>query len=143
MLIRPYQESDEPGVIDLWRALWPDSAPHNDPATSIRKKRAVESDLFYVAIVDAVVAGTAMGGYDGHRAWVYAVGVAPQQRRQGIGAALVRRLEADLVARGCLKINLQVRATNTAVIPFYEALGYRVEPILSMGKRTYQESIDE
>jgi ribosomal protein S18 acetylase RimI-like enzyme len=143
MLIRPYQDSDEQGVIDLWRALWPDSAPHNDPATSIRKKRAVEPDLFYVAIVEAVVAGTAMGGYDGHRGWVYAVGVAPQQRRQGIGAALVRRLEADLIERGCVKINLQVRATNTAVIPFYEALGYRVEPIVSMGKRTCKEPIDD
>jgi ribosomal protein S18 acetylase RimI-like enzyme len=140
MLIRPYEDADEPGVIALWRALWPDSAPHNDPATSIRKKRAVEHEMFHVAVANGVVVGTVMGGYDGHRGWVYAVGVAPPQRGQGLGAALVRRLEADLLERGCLKINLQVRATNASVISFYEKLGYRVEEIVSMGKRTYDES---
>jgi ribosomal protein S18 acetylase RimI-like enzyme len=88
-------------------------------------------------VVDDAVAGTVMGGYDGHRGWVYAVAVSPRHRRGGIGAALVRRLEADLTERGCLKINLQVRCTNEAVIPFYEKLGYRVEEIVSMGKRMY------
>ena len=136
MLIRPYEDADETGVIALWRSIWPDCAPHNDPATSIRKKREIEHELFHVAIAHGVVVGTVMGGYDGHRGWVYSVAVAPEQRGKGIGAALVRRLEADLLKRGCLKINLQVRATNTAVIPFYEKLGYRVEEIVSMGKRT-------
>ena len=137
MLIRAYQDTDESAVIALWNEVLPDSAPHNDPATAIRKKLAVERDLFFVAVVDKVVAGTVMGGYDGHRGWVYSVAVTPRHRRRGIGGALIRHLEAALVARGCLKINLQVRRSNTGVIPFYESLGYSVEEIVSMGKRMY------
>jgi ribosomal protein S18 acetylase RimI-like enzyme len=137
MQVRPYEDSDEPAVIALWNEVLPDSAPHNDPATSIRNKRKFEHDLFFVAVVDVSVVGTVMGGYDGHRGWVYSVAVKPQHRHQGIGMALIRSLEAALVARGCLKVNLQVRASNTGVIAFYDQLGYAVEERVSMGKRLY------
>jgi ribosomal protein S18 acetylase RimI-like enzyme len=135
--IRPYEDTDESAVIALWGEDLSDAAPHNDPATVIRKKLAVESDLFLVAVADGVVVGTVMGGYDGHRGWVYAVQVARSARRTGIGSALMRRLEALLADRGCLKVNLQVRATNAAVVAFYEQLGYAVEERVSMGKRLY------
>jgi ribosomal protein S18 acetylase RimI-like enzyme len=137
MHIRPYADADEQAVIALWREVLPDAAPHNDPATAIRTKLAAERDLFFVATVDGAVVGTVMGGYDGHRGWVYSVAVKPQHRRRGIGAALLRRLEEALVRRGCLKVNLQVRASNAGVIVFYERLGYAVEERVSMGKRLY------
>jgi ribosomal protein S18 acetylase RimI-like enzyme len=137
MHIRPYEDSDEQAVIALWSEVLPDAAPHNDPSTAIRKKREFERDLFFVATVDGAVVGTVMGGYDGHRGWIYSVAVRPLHRRQGIGGALLRRLEAALVERGCLKVNLQVRATNAEVIAFYEKLGYQVEERVSMGKRLY------
>lgn len=138
--IRPYDDADMQAVIALWNAVLPDSAPHNDPSTSIRQKTAVERDLFLVADLAGSVVGTVMGGYDGHRGWIYSVAVDAGHRRCGIGAALLRRLEADLKSRGCLKVNLQVRATNTQVIGFYERLGFMVEPIVSMGKRLYSQS---
>lgn len=135
--IRPYEDTDEQAVIALWNAVLPDSAPHNDPATSIRQKVAVQRDLFFVCVVEGAVVGTVMGGYDGHRGWVYSVAVLPEHRRRGIGAALLRRLEGALTERGCLKVNLQVRASNAGVIAFYEKLGYGVEERVSMGKRLY------
>lgn len=137
MQIRPYAGADEQAVIALWSEDGSDGAPHNDPATVIRNKLAVEQDLFLVAIVDDAVVGTVMGGYDGHRGWVYAVQVARSCRRKGIGSALVRRLEALLAERDCLKVNLQVRSTNAGVVAFYEQLGYAVEERVSMGKRLY------
>src|ERR1700677_3381539 len=103
MPIRPYRATDEEAVIALWREVLPDSAPHNDPATSIRNKMAVDPDLFLVAEVDGKVVGTVMGGYDGHRGWIYSVAVNVQVRRQGIGTALMRHLEQALRERGCLK----------------------------------------
>jgi len=137
MQIRLYAESDEQAVTVLWNEVLPPSAPHNDPATSIRKKLAVDRDLFLVAVIDGSVVGTVMGGYDGHRGWIYSVAVKPQCRRRGVGRALLRRLEEVLVERGCLKVNLQVRTTNREVIGFYEKLGFKIEDLVSMGKRLY------
>ena len=75
-----------------------------------------------------------MGGYDGHRGWMYSLAVCPEFRRRGIGQQLVHYLERALAAMGCLKINLQVLAGNAAVAGFYEKLGYKIEPRISMGK---------
>jgi hypothetical protein len=135
--VRPYEASDEAAVIALWNEALHDAAPHNDPATAIRNKLAVERDLFFVAVLESAVVGTVMGGYDGHRGWVYSLAVQPQLRRHGVGSALVRHLEQALAGRGCMKINLQVRTSNAGVVAFYEKLGYAVEPIISMGKRLY------
>jgi ribosomal protein S18 acetylase RimI-like enzyme len=137
MQVRPYEDADEPAVIALWREVFPYDAPHNDPATSIRNKRAARDDLFFVAVAGGAVVGTVMGGYDGHRGWVYSLAVRPAHRRAGVGTALVRRLEQALAARGCLKVNLQVLGSNAGVVAFYEKLGYAVEPRVSMGKRLY------
>jgi ribosomal protein S18 acetylase RimI-like enzyme len=137
MEIRAYEDADEPTVIALWSEDGSDAAPHNDPATVIRNKLAVERDLFLVAVIDGAVAGTVMGGFDGHRGWVYAVMVGQSHRRKGVGSALLRRLEALLAERGCMKVNLQVCATNAGVVAFYEQLGYAVEERVSMGKRLY------
>jgi ribosomal protein S18 acetylase RimI-like enzyme len=137
MQIRPYRETDEGAVIALWNESLSVQSPHNDPATAIRKKLAVQRDLFLVAEVAGTVAGTVMGGYDGHRGWVYTVAVKPPYRRRGIASALIRRLEAALLELGCLKVNLQVHASNAGVIAFYQKLGYDVEERVSMGKRLY------
>ena len=137
MEIRTYQEADELSVIALWNLVLAPRAPHNDPAVNIRKKREVEDDLFFVATVDERVVGTVMGGYDGHRGWIYSVAVDPEYQRYGIGSALLHHVEAALIQRGCLKVNLQVRSSNAEVIAFYAKLGYEVEEIVSMGKRLY------
>ena len=107
---------------------------HNDPVFSIRQKVTVRDGLFFVA-VDPGVVGTVMAGYDGHRGWIYSLAVLPELQRRGVGAALVRHAEEALIARGCAKVNLQVVASNSAVVGFYEKLGYSVEPRISMGKR--------
>jgi ribosomal protein S18 acetylase RimI-like enzyme len=135
MNIRPYQEADEPAVIALWREAFPDEPAHNVPAEVIRRKLAVQRDLFLVAEVGGAVVGTVLAGYDGHRGWLHKVAIAAAHRRRGVGSALVRQVEAALRAVDCPKVNLQVRAANAGVVAFYEALGYRVEPVMSLGKR--------
>jgi ribosomal protein S18 acetylase RimI-like enzyme len=92
--------------------------------------------LFFVAEIGGEVVGTVMGGYDGHRGWVFSVAVSEAHRWRGIGT-LVSHLEATLAERGCLKVNLQVRASKARVVAFYEVLGYRIEDRVSMGKPLY------
>ncbi len=134
MQIRPYREEDERDVVSLWRQVFPDAPWWNDPALDIRRKLAVQRDLFLVADYGDRVVGTAMGGYDGHRGWVYYVAVEPGSRRRGAGTALMRALEERLTALGCRKLNLQVRATNASVVDFYRTLGYKEQELISMGK---------
>ncbi len=90
-------------------------------------------DLLFVAEDAECIIGTVMAGYDGHRGWLYTVAVAPGCRRRGIGTNLVRHAVDALRAVGCIKVNLQIRATNNAVRGFYESLGFKAEARLSMG----------
>jgi hypothetical protein len=85
--------------------------------------------------MDDKLVGTAMAGFDGHRGWVYYLGVDPDYRRRGIGTALMRRVESKLSAMGCPKLNLQIRAHNAEVQAFYEELGYFSEDRISMGRK--------
>jgi predicted N-acetyltransferase YhbS len=99
MEIRPFHESDQETVIALWKDVFAYPAPHNEPAKIIRHKLAFQRDLFFVAVLDGAVVGTVMGGYDGHRGWVYSLAVNPDVRRQGIGTALMRHVEQELAKR--------------------------------------------
>jgi len=133
--IAPYRDGQLAAVDALWREVFPDDPLWNRAAVAVPAKLAVQPELFLVAVDGEAVVGTVMGGYDGHRGWVYALAVTPSHRRRGIASALLRALEERLAAAGCGKVNLQVRASNAAVVRFYESLGYAVEERVSMGKR--------
>jgi ribosomal protein S18 acetylase RimI-like enzyme len=132
--IRPCQDRDKQDVIALWNEAFPGNSPWNIPEEDIERKSKMQSELFLVAELNGKIAGTAMGGYDGHRGWVYYVAVIKKHRRKGIGRSLMMRLEADLKAMGCPKLNLQVRSSNQDAVEFYRRLGYAVEDRVSMGK---------
>jgi ribosomal protein S18 acetylase RimI-like enzyme len=142
LVIRPYEESDERSVAALWREVFPDSSQWNIPENDIRAKLEVQRDLFLVALIDGEIVGTAMGGFDGHRGWVYYVAVSPRHRRHRIGSRLMEAVERGLARVGCWKLNLQVRAGNEEVISFYKHLGYAVEERVSMAKRLVRPRAD-
>jgi ribosomal protein S18 acetylase RimI-like enzyme len=117
--IRQYERTDEEQVMELWRAVFPDAPAHNDPSNDIHAKLNIQPELFYVAVFDGNLVGTAMSGFDGHRGWVYYVAVHPNYRRRGIGTKLMKKVEKSLVEIGCPKLNLQIRANNAEVESFY------------------------
>ena len=133
--IRPYEARDQEAVINIWKTCFPDDPPWNDPVDVIRRKLTVQPELFFVAVVDDQVAGTALAGFDGFRGWVNKVATHPSYQRRGIASQLMRRAETALKAMGCPKLNLQVRDTNTTVVAFYKRAGYEIEDRVSMGKR--------
>ena len=47
----------------------------------------------------------------------------------------VLRLFGPGRAAGCPKINLQVRSSNTAVLEFYKRIGFKMDDVVSLGKR--------
>lgn len=133
--IARYEDRHFEGVRTVWEAAFPDDPPWNRAEHAIPAKMAFQPDLFLAALDGEAVIGTVMAGYDGHRGWLYALAVLPEHRRKGVAALLVEAAEARLRALGCEKVNLQVRASNTAVIGLYRRLGYEIEDRVSLGKR--------
>ena len=129
-----YQDSDEAEVIKLWQRCGL-TVPWNDPQKDILRKLEVAPELFLVYKLKGLLVGSIMGGYEGHRGWINYLAVDPDHQRQGIGKQLVEAIEDRLLVLDCPKINLQIRESNLDVIKFYEALGYKIDPVVSMGKR--------
>ena len=132
MIIRKYQETDRRSLVELWNTVFPDDPPHNKPSIVIEAKLAID-DLIFVALCNGRLVGACMAGYDGHRGWLYAVAVLEAHRRTGTGAELVSYAMGALKEKGCIKVNLQIRSTNTQVAAFYKSLGFVAEERLSMG----------
>ncbi|MFF2387221.1 GNAT family acetyltransferase [Agromyces sp. NPDC058104] len=144
--IRPFAVADTEEVVALWRAAGL-VKPWNDPYLDIERKLTVQPELFLVAeagspgsVGSSEIVGTAMVGYEGHRGWVNYLAVADPARGTGLGRLLMDEAERLLFERGCPKLNLQVRTSNTEVIAFYQRLGYAVDDAVSLGKRLIEDA---
>ena len=132
--IRDAVPEDEENVTALWRACGLVAA-YNDPGVDFRFAVAGEASAVLVAEdAEGCVTGTVMVGHDGHRGWLYYVASMPECRGQGIGRAIVDAGEQWLRTRQVAKVQLMVRDTNTAVVQFYERLGYEDTPRVLMSK---------
>lgn len=134
IVFRDVQAGDEEYVVNLWKTCgltrgW------NDPYKDIQFARDGAASTVLVGIVDDRIMASVMVGHDGHRGVLYYLAVDPASQKRGLGKAAVAAAEAWLRGRGVWKINLLVRAENTAVSGFYESLGYAVNPVVSFGKR--------
>ena len=137
--IRPVRAEDTEAIIALWRDVFPEyndpTRPQRDPRANIVRKLTFGDGLFWLIEVDQRIVGTAMAGYDGHRGWIYSIGVAPAARRRGHAHALLAHAETQLRALGCPKINLQVLSAKEEAQHFWHAAGYQPDPVVSLGKR--------
>jgi ribosomal protein S18 acetylase RimI-like enzyme len=133
--ISKYRDEHFSGVEALWQEAFPNDAPWNKASTAIAEKMRFQPDLMLVALEGPVVVGSVMAGYEGHRGWISRIAVLQAHRHKRIGRALLSEAEGRLAALGCIKINLQVLETNSAVVRFYEEAGYEIEPRISMSKR--------
>jgi ribosomal protein S18 acetylase RimI-like enzyme len=138
--IRAFDERDTDAVVALWEACGL-TRPWNDPRRDIGRKLTTQPDLFLVGTVGGGVIATAMIGFDGHRGWVYYLAVSVEHRGRGLARELMAEAERLLIALGCPKIMLMVRADNTDVVELYEHLGYAVETTKLLGKRLIPDPV--
>jgi ribosomal protein S18 acetylase RimI-like enzyme len=132
--ITRYSTKFQDEVVELWKKCNL-IIPQNDPVEDIMKKVDFQPDLFLVGLIDDRVIGSIMVGYEGHRGWINYLAVLPELQRQGYGRKLVQKAIDELKRIGCLKVNLQVRRTNTPVIEFYKRLGFKEDDVASLGMR--------
>ena len=107
-----YRHHHFDGVDALWREAFPGDPPWNAAEVAIPEKLKTQPDLLLVALKSDRVVGSIMAGYDGHRGWISRLAVLQSCRNEGIGRALITEAEGRLAALGCIKINLQVVASN-------------------------------
>ena len=140
---RPFDKGDSDKVIALWKKagllrLWND--PQKDITRKLREMAVNSYSWFWVVERDGVIIAAAMAGYDGHRGSVNYLGVDPDVQQSGIGRVIMQRIEADLIAAGCPKLNLQVRSDNVDVLAFYDRLDYQQDATLSLSKRLISDN---
>ena len=133
LAVREMREGEAAGVAQLWADCGL-TRPWNDPAGDIAFAMAGPSSTILAGEADGRIAATALVGHDGHRGTVYYVCVHPDFRGCGFGRQIMAAAEDWLRGKGAWKLNLMIRAENTAVEAFYRALGYDVEPRTVMAK---------
>jgi ribosomal protein S18 acetylase RimI-like enzyme len=89
--IRTFRPSDGEALRALWRAVGFRLTGDDDEGLVRFAER--NPGLFLVAEVGTGrIVGSAMGGWDGRRGWIYHVATAPDERRAGLAAELVHRV---------------------------------------------------
>ena len=101
LVVRPYAETDEAQVIQLWQEVFPDNPSWNVPKADIDRKLTVQRELFLVGDLNGEIVATVMAGFDGHRGWVHLVAVALKHRHQGFGRTMMVEAEKRLREIGC------------------------------------------
>jgi ribosomal protein S18 acetylase RimI-like enzyme len=134
MKVRTFSEADRHAVIALWKSCGL-TRPWNDPDLDICRKLAVQPELFLVGLLQEKIMASVMAGYDGHRGSVFYLAVLPEHQGHGYGKLLMKRVEGQLSAMGCPKLNIVVRSSNGGVLSFYEKPGYVPDDVVSLGKR--------
>ncbi|HEY2916176.1 MAG TPA: GNAT family N-acetyltransferase [Candidatus Limnocylindrales bacterium] len=130
--IRRYHAGDGPAMRALWAAVGFRSMGDDDDSLDRMAER--NPGLVLVATEGDRIVGTALGGWDGRRGWIYHLATASDRRRQGLGQRMVQEVERKLRQLGCPKVNVIVRDENPDGAAFWEALGYALPPSRAFGK---------
>jgi ribosomal protein S18 acetylase RimI-like enzyme len=134
MEVRPMRKEDRTALIELWHACGL-TRPWNDPDRDIDLATGAGDAAILVGEEGKRLIGCVMVGFDGHRGWVYYLGVAPDRQRRGHGRAMFAAAQVWLEARGAPKIQLMLREDNAEARHFYEALGLELQPVVTLGRR--------
>ena len=131
--VRAATVADREATVALWAAARL-TRPWNDPRADHDLALTTATSTILLAEAEVGLVGSVMVGFDGHRGWVYYLATAPDSRAQGIGRALMTAAEGWLKALGCPKIQLMVRGDNGSARGFYDALGYELQDVVTIGK---------
>lgn len=121
--IRTAAEADLGAALDLWRAAEAQPTATDDEA-GLRTLLAHDPRALLVAEQGGELVGSLIVGWDGWRGSLYRLAVHPSQRRQGLGTALVRAGEEQLVSQGARRFTAIVADDEAPAMAFWAALGY-------------------
>jgi len=131
--VAPIEDDDVASVVSLWERCGL-TQPWNDPAADIALARRDGNAAVLVGRDGERIVASVMVGHDGHRGWVYYVGIDPDCRGKGFGRIIMAAAEQWLRERGIPKLMLMVRRDNAKVQAFYETLDYSEQDSIPYAK---------
>lgn len=122
--IRPYTSKDYASVIELYKEgnLFEEEV---DEEKIITLKITRDPESILVALKDNKIVGTVSIMEDGRLAFIFRLAVKTNERRQGIGAALLAEAEKILKKRGNTMVNIIVNEKHEDLQIYYEKLKYK------------------
>ncbi|MER8185939.1 GNAT family N-acetyltransferase [Kitasatospora sp. NPDC094015] len=119
-----------PELIPALLAFWARAAEGvsiTDDAAGVAALIARDPQALLVAERGGALVGTVIAGFDGWRCHLYRLAVDPEQRRQGVAAALLAAAEARFEALGGRRADAMVLDRNELGRRFWRGAGYRPE----------------
>ena len=139
--IRRGRPEDIGQVLKLWARAGA-SPTITDTSEALAQLLGSSQSILLLADIDGQLAGTVIGGWDGWRGNIYRLAVVPEYRRRGVASALMREVDAALLAMGARRITALVERDHPWAVGFWNALeraGYRYDPTMTRYVKNFQE----
>ena len=123
MSLRPFRPEDIAAARALWQATPGVGLSAADESQALAAFLARNPGTSFVAESEGRLVGTILVGHDGRRGLIHHLAVAVDQRRTGIGRALVEAGLSALRRQHIDKCHLMVFADNAEGAAFWSAIG--------------------
>jgi ribosomal protein S18 acetylase RimI-like enzyme len=119
------QPDDYDDVLALWQQCEGVGLTPADSRAAVHAFLVRNPGLCLVARHGRTIIGAVLCGHDGRRGYLYHLAVAPQQRRHGLGRAMVEQCLSRLASAGIQKATIFVYGHNDAGQQFWQRVGWK------------------
>jgi ribosomal protein S18 acetylase RimI-like enzyme len=141
--VRPATLDDAEGLIRLWNDAGLHLYPETPMQAEIESVLARNPEGILIASDDTGIIGSVIGTFDGRRGWINRLATRSDRRGLGVARDLMNRIQDQLAALGCRKVNLLVSGDNTNVVPFYESIGFQSHELVFMERYLTKRDVEK
>lgn len=123
--IRHGQQEDVENLIAFWAEAGENHGRPADSSALVQALLSRDPESLLVAESDGSIVGTVIAGWDGWRAHLYRLAVAPSHRGRGIARLLMQHAEERLRVLGALRFDAMVLSSNATGAAAWAAMGYQ------------------
>ncbi|MBB6730234.1 GNAT family N-acetyltransferase [Cohnella zeiphila] len=133
MRIRAFQLADYKSVTELLEVALSEECCE-ETMGAFARQLSWDSELILVAEREGAIVGAMIGTIDQNKGYLYRVAVHPDNRRQGVGRALVAAMNQRFRQRNVFKILIAGDKHNELLLPFYQSFGELLIDFVKLSK---------